>query len=194
MPTLLSDPPQWLYLVLGGALVITGALAAQKQDRRAVIPFGIAFLLMLALFLLDKFFESPREEAVRRVHMMQMAADTRNADAFVEHVADKVNVQTDQGMKTATRDALKKSDFWAMLRQFNVRVSVTSFSRDDVTVIDDNTIEIGFVAKGEADGKSIPLYARATFGKQSDGSFKLTAFKTFEFIDRTKAFPIPNFP
>ena len=47
MPTFLSDPPQIVYLLLGGLLVITGAIAAQKQDRRSAIPFSIAFLLTL---------------------------------------------------------------------------------------------------------------------------------------------------
>jgi hypothetical protein len=195
MPTLLSDPPQWLYLVLGGLLVVSGALAAQKQDRRAIIPFGIAFLLMMFLFLLDKFFESPREEATRRVFLMSVAADAKNPDAFVEHVADKVEVPTALGgTKTLTREELKKSPFWDQLKQFQVQVSVSGFSSDDVKVIDENTVEIGFVAKGQSQGQQIPLYGRATFRKQSDGSYKLTAFKAFEFIDRTKPFPIPMSP
>ncbi|MBN9118520.1 MAG: hypothetical protein J0I06_05060 [Planctomycetes bacterium] len=199
MPVFLADPPQWLYLLLGGCLVVTGALAAQKQDRRAAFPFGIAALLLLLVFLLDRFFESPREEAVRRTFMMGLAADAKNPDAFAEHVADKVSVQTGKDQtKTATRDELKKSQFWGMLKQFNVSVTTSGYSRDDVNVIDDNTIEIGFIAKGEAkgfaEGKAIPIYCRATFGRQSDGSFKLTAFKAFEFINRNEPFIIPNFP
>jgi hypothetical protein len=195
MPTFLSDPPQLVYILLAGLLIVSGALAAQKQDRRAVIPFGVAFLLMMLVFLIDRFSESPREEAVRRVHMMAMAADAKNPDAFVEHLADKVTVQTAEGQtKTATREEFKKSHFWSLLKQWNVHVAVWDFSRDDVKMINDNTVEVGFMAKGEADSKQVPLYARATFSKQSDGTFKLTAFKSFEAIDRTKAFPIPNFP
>src|SRR5262249_6071061 len=109
MPDIIADPPQILYMVLGGLLVITGAIAAQKQDRRAAIPFGIAALLMLLLFLIDRFSESPREEAVRRVHLMAMAADAKNPDALVEHVADKVTIApgNDAG-KVLTRDELKR--------------------------------------------------------------------------------------
>lgn len=191
----IADPPQWVYLVLAGLLVVTGALTAQKQDRRTALAFGVAFLLMLAVFLLDKFLESPREEAVRRAHMIGLAADAKNPDLFVEHVADKVSVQTDLGQtKVATREELRKSQFWKLLKDFSVRVSVSGFSRDDVKQIDENSVEIGFTAKGEAQGKQIPVYCRATFAKQPDGTYKLTAFKSFEFIDRTKAFPIPNFP
>jgi hypothetical protein len=194
MPTFLSDPPQWLYLVLGGAIVITGAITTRKQDRRAVIPFGVAALLLLVVFLIDRFFESPREEATRRTFFMGLAADAKNPEAFVEHVADKVTVHTAEGPKPVTRDEMKKSHFWDQLKQFQVRVTLDNFSRDDVKVIDENTIEIGFVAKGTADGKTIPVYCRATFSKQTDGSFKMTSFKSFEFINRTTPFSIPGFP
>lgn len=195
MPSFVADPPQWIYLVLGGLLVLTGILAAQKQDRRAVVPFGIAFLLMLLVFLLDRVGESPREEAIRRTILMGMAADAKNPDAFVEHVAEKVEIQNAQGqMQPTTREDLKKSHFWGLLRSFEVSVTVDTFSREDVKVINDNTIEIGFTAKGEAQQKRIPVYCRATYSKQPDGSYKMTAFKSFEFVDRTKAFPIPNFP
>jgi hypothetical protein len=195
MPTFLADPPQWIYYLLAAALVLTGAIAAQKQDRRAVIPFGIAFLLMMLVFLLDRFGESPREEAIRRTMTMGLAADAKNPDEFVKHVADKVEVQTGEGQtKTATREEMRKSHFWELLRQYKVQVTVDTFSREDVKEIDDNAVEIGFVAKGDTEGKRIPVYCRATFRKQSDGSYKLTAFKSYEYIDRTKVFPIPNFP
>src|SRR5262245_20737769 len=120
MPEFLADPPQALYLVLGGLLVITGAIAAQKQDRRAAIPFGIAALLMMLLFLIDRFSESSRDEAVRRTHMMAMAADAKNPVAFVEHVTDKVTIAAgNEPGKTVTRDELKRSPFWGTLRSEN---------------------------------------------------------------------------
>ncbi|VTR95496.1 unnamed protein product [Gemmata massiliana] len=195
MPSILSDPPPVLYLILAVALAVTGAIAAKRQDRKSAIPFGIAVLLLLLVFLIDRLYDSPREEAVRRLTEMGAAANAKNPDAFIKQVADKVSVQTDASQtKVATRDELKKSGFWELLRQFRVTVSVSGFSRDDVKVIDDNTIELGFIAKAEADGKTIPVYMRATFGKQPDGSFKLTALKAFEFIDRTKVFSIPSFP
>lgn len=187
----IADPPQWVYLVLAGLLVVTGALAAQKQDRRRALAFGVAFLLMLAVFVLDKLLESPREEATRRVYMMQVAADAKNPDLFVEHVADKLEIQS----RPTTREDLRKSGFWPLLKQFNVRVAVWGFSRDDVKVIDDNTVEIGFMAKGEIEGgKQLPVYCRGTFKKQPDGSFKMVTFKAVDPINRTNAVEIPNFP
>src|SRR3954470_12734875 len=105
MPPFLADPPQILYIVLGIVLVITGVIAAQKQDRRAVVPFGVAALLLLLLFFIDRFSESPREEAVRRVYMMQMAADAKNPDPLVAQVADRVTIAAgNESGKILTRE------------------------------------------------------------------------------------------
>lgn len=196
MPSFLIDPPQVVYLLLGGLLVVTGAIAAQKQDRRTTIVFGIAFLLMLLVFLLDKTSESPREEAVRRTNMMAQAADAKDPDAFVAHVAEKVTIAAgNEAGKTVTRDELKKSGFWGMLRQMNVHVAVWDFSRDNVKELGNNSVEIGFMAKGEiASGNQAMMFAKATFTRQSDGSMKLTALRTFHPTNHDEAFPIPNFP
>jgi hypothetical protein len=196
MPTFLSDPPQALYLVLGAAFVVTGVIAAQYQNRRTLIPFVVAFLLLVGLFVIDRMFESPREESVRRAQAIAAAADARNPDQLVAHLADAIEYRAGDGTAHQfTRDDLKNHTFWNTLRHFNVHVAVWDFSRDEVKEIDDNTVEIGFMAKGEVpDGKQIPLYVRATFKRQSDGQFKLTSFRTFEALDRSRPFAIHGFP
>jgi hypothetical protein len=195
MPTFLSDPPQLVYIVLGGLLVVTGLIAAQKQDRRSVVPFVVAFFLMLLVFIIDKAVESPREEAVRRITFMALAADAKHPDAFAEHLADKVEIESGTQSKSYTREELKTHGFWQTLRHFNVHVAVWGFSRDDVKVIDGNTVEIGFMGKGEVDGgKQIPIYCRATFTKQTDGTFKLTRLRTFDPIDHSKPLGVPGLP
>jgi hypothetical protein len=76
----------------------------------------------------------------------------------------------------------------------NARIAVWDFARSDVKEVDENEIEIGFLAKGEAGGKLFPLYGRATFRRQPNGQFKLTAFKSFDAVNRKEALTIPNFP
>jgi hypothetical protein len=194
MPTFLSDPPMWLYLLLGGALIVTGAIAAQYQDRRSTLAFGIAFFLVLLVFLIDKTHESPREEAERRIYQMQMAINARNTDALAEHLADKVQIQGAGEPKTLTREEMKTLPFWGTLKAYDVRVDVWDFSRDDVKELGNGAIEIGFLGKGTSGGQMIPVYLRATFTKQSDGSYKLTALRTFEPLNRSQPFAIAGFP
>src|SRR5262249_25495090 len=62
MPTVLSDPSPTLYVILGALVIIFGAIAARRQKRSDVINFAIPAVLLLALFLIDRAFESPREQ------------------------------------------------------------------------------------------------------------------------------------
>lgn len=185
MPTLLSDPPQTLYLIIGGLVVVTAALAARRQDRKSFAVFGVALTLLLLVWLLDRGAESPREEAVRRVNEMVHAADAHNPEAFVAHIADTVEYKGADAPRTLTREQVRNSPFWSQLRTFGVHVAAWDFSRDDVKEIDANTVEIGFLAKGEAQGRQFPVYVRATFARQVDGQFKLTRFATYDPMKRT---------
>ena len=68
-----------------------------------------------------------------------------------------------------------------------MHVAAWDFSRDDVRWPDENTVEIGFLAKGELpDGKQMPYYFRATFTRQSDGQMKLTRLASFDAMGREK--------
>jgi hypothetical protein len=193
MPTVLTDPAPALYLILLAIVLVLGAILARYQDRRSLIRFGIALAVLLLLYLIDKTNESPREEAVRRIQAMAQAADQKQPDAFVEHVAETVEYRGSTEKPTRlTKAELRASPFWEMLRQWDVRVAVWDFSRDDVKAVDENTMEIGFSAKGEAQGKPIPLYMRATFRKQPDGAWKLAAFASYKFERHDEPFPIPN--
>jgi hypothetical protein len=193
MPTFLSDPPQTFYLILGGIVVVTGAVAARRQDRKSLAAFAIALGALVLLVLIDRSIESPREEAVRRVNEMVNAADARNPDAFVAHLADTIEYKGTGEPQRLTREQVRNSHFWSLLRVHNVHVAAWDFSRDDVREIDANTVEIGFLAKGEADGKQFPVYFRATFSKQPDGQFRLTRFASFDAMKRTnEAIDIPH--
>lgn len=192
----LTDPPASLYYVFAAVLVVTGLIAVQKQDRRALAAFGAAFLLVAIFFLIDKLNESPREEAERRVHFMAVAATAHNPDAFCEHLADKVTLHTTGGEPVVkTREELRAGGFWGQLRFMGANVRVWDFSRADVKEIDENEIEIGFMARGaDGSGKMFPLYGRATFRRQQNGQFKLTVFKSFNAVNRQEPQTIPNFP
>lgn len=190
-----ADPPPAVYLVLGFVVLITGVIAAQRQNRKSAIPFLAALGLLLAVFLLDRFLDSPREEAVKNSQAMAVAADANRPDDFVKHVADTLVYHGDGQPHPITREQLKNSQFWHLLRQLNAHIEVWNFSRDDVKPIDDNTIEIGFMAKAQRRGEMEQqmLYVRATFKRQPDGHMKMTEFRTFDPIDNRKTFNIPGF-
>jgi len=195
MPPFLSDPGQPVYLVLTAVVVATGVLAAKNQDRRSLVRFAVALGLLLTLFLLDRVGESPREEATRRVQAMVAAANARDAAGFTEHLADTFEYRGDGGPTTVTRERVRTGGFWGILKQYDVRTAAWDFARDDVTELGPDRVEIGFLAKGEADGKPFPLYLRTTFARQPDGSMKLVALASFDPVQRrNKPVTLPYFP
>ena len=194
MPTFLSDPPFSVYLVLAAFLLVAGAIWFNRRDQRSLGVLAVAATLLGIVFLIDTLYESQREESVRRAMAMVKAADMRDTEEFVVHVADRFEYRGEGEPVTVTRDQLRKSPFWEVLKHYNVHVAAWDFARADVQHIDDNTIEIGFLAKGEGQGQQVPMYFRAKFARQSDGQMKLTGIASFDPLRRQRAEDAPHFP
>jgi hypothetical protein len=195
MPTFLSDPPSALYVLLALGTIISFAVWVNKRNRVSLIVFGCFLTALVLLFILDQLFESPREESVRRVNLMVKAINDRNKEVFLSQIADKFEYQGENQHEIVPLEKLRQSPMWSVLNQYSVRVAVWDLTREDVTEVDENTIEIGFLAKAEADGKQVPMYFRAKFSRQSDGQFKLTGLASYDPVKRTnERKSIPNFP
>ncbi len=197
MPTFISDPPLGVYLFLALGTIVGFAVWVNKRNRASLIVFGCFLSLLALVFLLDRIFESPREQSIRRVNEMAKAIDDRNKDAFLSHVADSFQYQGEgNSSKTFTHDELRKSPMWSALNQFGVNhVAAWDFTRDDFTEVNENTIEIGFLGKAVIEGKDIPMYFRARFTRQADGQMKLTSLASYDPMKRVNERKgIPNFP
>jgi hypothetical protein len=193
MPTVISDPPQTIYLVLLAAVIVSALVWLNRREKRSLYAFFGVLAVASFVVLLDRLFESQREEAVRRVQAMMTAADRRDPEAFASHLAESVKYQGDERTQIDfTRDQLRRHAFWSLLGQFNVHVAAWDFSRDDVRWPDSNSVEIGFLAKGETESKQIPYYFRATFTRQTDGQMKLTRLASFDPLNREKRLSIPG--
>jgi hypothetical protein len=193
MPTLFSDPPQGLYLVLLAGVVVTGAIAARNQDRRSLIRLGIALSLLLLVFLVDKLIESPREEAVRKIQAMAAAATAADPNRFVEHVSERFEMKGG-----ATREQLRNSGAWSLIRMHRARIAVWGFGEDSYKRISDSEIEVGFYTKATAEGSGamVMRYARAEFIKDPDGQYRLKSIKFYNPVENglNAEDPIPGFP
>ena len=195
MPTFLSDPPFSVYLVLVAVVLVAFAVWFSNRSRRSLAVLAGASALLAVVFLIDMLFESTREEAVRRAQAMVKAADARDTEAFVSHIADKFEYRGEGQPVTVTRDQLRKAPFWEVLKQYKIHVAAWDFARADVEHINDDTVEIGFLAKGEGQGQQVPIYLRARFARQADGQMKLTAIASFDPLKRVnERKTIPYFP
>jgi hypothetical protein len=185
MPTFLSDPPQTIYLLLLAAVILAGLVWLNRRERRALYVFLGVLGVTALVVLVDRLLESPREEAVRRVHAMMEAADRRDPDAFAGQLADKVTYVGEQSPEEFTREQLRSHHFWSLLRQFNVHVAAWNFALLERP--DENTVVIGFMAKGELpDRKQLHYHFRATFTRQGDGQMKLSRLESFDPMSHNK--------
>ncbi|MBA4066729.1 MAG: hypothetical protein C0501_24090 [Isosphaera sp.] len=196
MPDFLSDPPRTVLLALGVAAVVAGAVWFGRRTRRTLAVFLGLAATVVVLVLLDRLFDSPREEAVGAVEAMVRAANARDATAFASHIADTFEYFGDTAQpRTVTRDQVRTAGFWHLIGQHDVRVAAWDFAREDVTEPAPGAVEIGFLAKGEAGGKPFPMYFRARLARHPDGKFRLTALSSYDAFGRqNKRQGIPSFP
>lgn len=185
------DPPRSLYLILIVAAVIAGAVCAKYQTRKTFLIFLAVAALLLTLFLVDTFAESPREEAVRRVQAMAQAATEMKPEAFLEHVSTRFE------KNGKTRNDLRTSPAWELIRQYQAKITVWDFNRDGIEWSGDDEFDLAFLCKGEAkDGGMVMRYCKARFIRENDGSWKLKSIRFYNPGEnglRTED-PIPGFP
>lgn len=188
MPTFLADPSPTLLLILGVAAIAAAAVWFSRRTRRPGIVALVLFGLLALLLFLDKTFESPREEAVRRVNAMCAAATASNPDRFVEHVSKSFS------LNGANRDRLRTAGAWALIRQHGAVITASGFSRDDVEYVGDNELTIGFMSKGEAQSGLLLKYTKAKFVKEPDGAWRMAGVQFFDPINTKQADSVPGFP
>ena len=191
MPNVLSDPPFLLYAILVIGFVIAVAVWYRLRSHKSRIAVGIFALLLGALTLIDRLIESPREESVRRVEAMAAAAKVRDPAWFVEQLAKSF------AYNGKTREDVRNSGIWNLIRQYNVRVAVWGLGKDDFQILSDTEIEFGFYAKGEASGQqgAEVRYILTRFVKEADGAYRLKSMKFYSLQNGNRAEePITGFP
>jgi hypothetical protein len=190
MPVFLSDPTPATYLVLVALVVVTGAVAARWQDRPRIGLFLAACLLLGGLYLIDKLYASPREEAVAGMGQLLDAVNQRQPDRFLANVSDSFSAY-----------GLKKQDLRRaveLARQFDAKVSATprTFDRGQVvyTYGPPPAVEIVFDAWAGPQGsdQSTPKHVKATFVQDPDGKYRLQSFKTYNIVQKQVEEPIPG--
>lgn len=192
MPTFLSDPSPSLYLLLIVAAVVAAFVCYRQQTRKSCYVASVFGGVLLLVFTIDVLFESPREEATRKVKAMAAAATAHDADKFVEHVSPSFSVGG------GNRDKLKTTISSGIIQQYDVRAAVWDFGRDTFKEISDGEIEIGFMSKGESLKMSgfVLRYTRARFVRDPDGQWRLKDVKFYNPAENglNAEDPIPGFP
>lgn len=195
MPPLLSDPPPGLIVAAVTLTLVSMAVWRGRRDRASLTVFLLLAGVTGVWSTCDRLFDSPRESAVRAVQALARAAQAADPDRFADYLAESFDYQGEGNPITVGREQLRRSPWWQLLKQYRVRIAVWDFARSDAEYLDRNTVEIGFLAKGEVDGRPYPFYLRARFARQADGTFRLTRLASFDPLQRQNGpRSIPYFP
>jgi hypothetical protein len=175
MPTFLSDPSTALYVVLAVAVLVTGVLLAKRQKRSDLINFSIPAAALLAVFVIDQMFESPRETVARKLREMEAASQARKYDDLFKHVSDKFEYKSHD--KKWLRDKASQAESY-----FPEGVSIWDIKRGgDYFKQEGDTIEQEFAVqpKNHPEGRHQCV---AVFKKESDGEWRMVTFRLYPVV------------
>jgi len=184
MPTALSDPSSTLYAILVVIVFVLAALWFRSRTRGNLIRLLIAASALLALFVIDRLFESPREEATRKLHEMAEASQQKNWNSMFQNVSDTFKYK-DPGGTEMDKESFRK---WAKLLETMPEfkgVLVWDFNRADFRPIDNDNFKIGFRAKL----KDVPMrdsWIVATFHRDPDGEWRMSSFNRYNGVKQDR--------
>jgi hypothetical protein len=184
MPDFLADPSFTLYVVLGAMVVVLGAIALRRQKRADLITFGIGAVVLLAVFLIDRAVESPRETAVRKIQEMGAASRAKKHDDLFKHVSEAFKYRTldKKGLQDRARTA--EAIGFGGIAEYDL-------ARSGFKQIDDTTVEQGFRVK-HTGYPELHFYVVGTFKKDPDGEWRLVTFKLFDPVNVSDEKDIPG--
>ncbi|WP_020468901.1 hypothetical protein [Zavarzinella formosa] len=178
MPTFLSDPSTSTYAILAVIVFITGVLAAKSRRKKHIIPFSLALAALVALFLIDKFEESPREATVRKIAEMGAATRAKNYNDLVKNVSE-----------TFAHGSLDKKGLKALGEKVNhigswEGIEAWEATRANFKEVNDSTVEQGFLVQ-PVGMPQFQKFCIGTFKKDADGEWRLSGFKLYNPLQRT---------
>ncbi len=172
MPTLLSDPPDALYIALFVLMLAGVGIWFRYRSRKTVIAAGAGIGLFVALLLIDKMFDSPREMVVRKANAMETDFNSGDWSRFEKHIAENFE------HKGKRKKDVKEGMEFAKLN--NRTLAFWGFQRDDIQFLDAGTVIVGFDAKPNgADAELLHRYVKAKFAKGPGGQWQLIGFETY---------------
>jgi len=163
-----------VYMLLGVALVIVGAVWIRTQDRRLARAAAVIAGLLAALALLDLFGpESAGREIKRKVEEMARAIKTRQMDVLNRHVAESFHYEG------FGKQAMIKLVEGFIASGMLTEVEVWKFEPPEINS-KDGTAKITFRAKPKG-SESPELFFRtvAQFVRDPDGQWRMKTFDIY---------------
>ncbi|MCE9529582.1 MAG: hypothetical protein K8T89_00345 [Planctomycetes bacterium] len=174
MPSALSDPSPTLFVFVIIIVALLGLFWLRSKKTGDLVRFLAGAGALLALFLIDRFVESPREQMVRKVEEMAKSSQDKKWEDVFLHVSDSFKYKTMAGGeidKKVLREKVKQADSIPEFSGFGV----SNLHRAEFRPIDDKNAKIGFSARV----KHIEHWIIAVFTKDADGQWRMSEFTAY---------------
>jgi len=175
MPTFLSDPSISLYIILSVLVFVLIGIWINRRQQGDLIRLLAGVAVLVAVFLIDRFVESPREESTRKMQEIAAATKAKSADGVGQHISESFEYN---GMNKAKLLDWVKSVYGNS--QFE-GIDTSGYGRSEFEKIDDNKVIIVFEVWPTSYG--LPEYrhfCKATFAKDPDGQFRMWTFSLYK--------------
>jgi hypothetical protein len=175
MPDFLADPTTTMYVVLGAMVAILGVLALRRQKRSDVITFVIGVVLLAALFLIDRSYDSPRELVVKKLDQMETASKANDYDEVFKHISDQFQYKSLNKKALRDRADIARSYFPEGVELWNYD------ARRDFKEMVDGSVEQEF----DVQPVGQPQFRHrcvGVFKKEADGEWRLVTFRLYPVV------------
>ncbi len=177
------DPPMAFYAVLAALALVSGAVAFRSRKRSGLSVFAASIAALLGLFVIDRTYESPREEVVRKIGEMGEASRASRFDDLFRHVSESFKY------KSLNKAGLQAKARMAQSMEFG-GISEHDLGRSNFTRVDDATIVHWFRIRSHR--PDALLQVEGTFKKEADGQWRLIGFRLFDPVNRNDEKEVPG--
>jgi hypothetical protein len=188
MPAWLIEGDPVVYLILGCVAVVCFALWWRTRKRRYAIVGAIAVLLGVAFFLLDRSFESDREQIERKTHEVAAAVQHHDVAGAFRHISEDFHYGSydKKGLRKFADDNVAQRNVTEM--------TVWGF---EPGMVDRSARAAGmnflFKVRGNWSAGAEFFRCESTWKLDADGQWRLLTFKIYDPTVNTKSpFPVPG--
>jgi hypothetical protein len=190
MPVFISDPSPTTYVIIAIMVAALGGFYFRSRKTKDLFPLIGGAAVLLTLILIDRFVESPREEATRKMNEMSAASARKKWDEVFTNVSESFIYKSGSGMTQTDKKGLREK-VRSVESMIDKGFVVWNMSRDDFKQMNDTTLEIGFSAKVK-DRDETTSYVKAIFTKDSDGQWRMSSFICYEPINTKERRILPG--
>jgi hypothetical protein len=177
MPAWLVEGSPTLYFLFACAGVVCAASWWRTRKRKYAVGVGVAGLLILGVWLLDRAIESEREQIVRKVYEVADAITAGDIDGAFRHVSEHFE-----------RSGWDRARFHEFARNTRQNGNVTAVRVWDVMATESSrenrrgVVEFPFKVRGRW-GETPPSYfARVVFMLDNDGEWRVQTFDVYNTL------------